>query len=84
MSELLLAGIDATNDPNAVDLHVWIGDLDRDGDVDHADFGEVARCLSGPGGEIETGFEPTDFDTDGEADLSDFAAFQRTFTGRLQ
>ena len=82
MSELLAAGIAVTNDVSAVRLHVWVGDLDRDGDVDAGDFIQVASCGLGPGVEVGgTGCEDTDFDDDGDADLGDFAAFQQMFTG---
>ncbi|MGB2985710.1 MAG: DUF362 domain-containing protein [Phycisphaerae bacterium] len=84
MNELLLAGIATTNNVDAVDLHVWVGDLDRDGDVDKDDFSETALCLAGPADDVAgTDCEDVDFDEDGDADLADIAAFQRTFTGAL-
>ena len=83
MNEMLLAGMDTTNDVEAINLHVWVGDLDRDGDVDGGDFGEIALCLDGPSAAVRAGCEEADFDEDDHADLADFASFQRTFTGVL-
>jgi hypothetical protein len=86
MNEMLLAGIKTTNDYNAVNLHVWVGDVDRDGDVDMGDFRKVALCLGGPGGVAPPNceaadFDQADFDQDGDVDLTDVAAMQNTFTG---
>ena len=82
MNELLAAGITVTNDVGAVRLHVWLGDLDRDGDVDAGDFSGLASCTLGLGvGVGGTDCKAADFDEDGDADLADFAAFQQMFTG---
>ncbi len=62
------------------------GDYDRDGDVDPADFGYLAACLTGPdlaaGPACQAGEFDYDFDTD--LDLADSAAFQRCFSGENQ
>lgn len=83
MNELLLAGIETTNDLTAIDLHVWYGDLSRDGDVDTADYVDLAWCLSGPDGMVEEGCEAADREPDDDIDLADIAEFQRAFTGPL-
>ena len=58
-------------------------DLDGDGDVDLADFGELRSCWVGPDMQLSTGCAATaDFDGDGDVDLKDFSAFQTDFTGQ--
>jgi uncharacterized protein (DUF362 family) len=81
MNEVLLAGIPATNDVNAVSLHLWPGDLDQSGAIDGADYVELEACLAGPGEAAPTDCDLADFDGDGSVDLSEFATFQRVFTG---
>jgi hypothetical protein len=53
------------------------GDLDGDGDIDLADFGIFAGCMSGPGVPRSDGCEASDQDADGDIDLDDFADFSR-------
>jgi hypothetical protein len=79
--ELLRAGVPATNDPAAVQLHVWAGDQDADGDVDEADMGEFAGCLAGPGQTSDPACQAFDSDDDGDVDLFDASRLQRIFTG---
>ena len=56
------------------------GDYEYDGDVDLADFAELASCLTGPvGGLPEGGCGVFDFDFDSDVDLADFAEFQTAF-----
>jgi uncharacterized protein (DUF362 family) len=85
MNELLAAGIDATNDYNAVDLHVWTGDFDGNGAVDLDDYGYLEACLSASGAGtpplLAECLDVFDNDVDGDVDLTDVAAFQETFTG---
>ncbi|UCC30094.1 MAG: DUF362 domain-containing protein [Phycisphaerales bacterium] len=83
MNEMLLAGIPTTNDVDAVNLHLWPGDLDNDGDVDIDDFGEVVLCLTGPEAPATPECNSVDFDRDGYVDLGDVAVLQRVFTGLL-
>ncbi len=83
MNEMLLAGIPTTNDVDVVNLHLWPGDLDRDGDVDDDDFSEVVICLTGPEGPATPECNSVDFDRDGYVDLGDVAVLQRVFTGSL-
>ncbi len=83
MNEMLLARIDTTNDYTAVDLHVWQGDLDLDGDIDLVDFAELYDCLHGPGVGISEPCETADFDEDLDVDLGDFSTLQTMFTGEL-
>jgi hypothetical protein len=60
-----------------------IGDVDRDGDIDLADFSVLAQCLSGPNVAThpptcdELQFQLSDLDRDVDVDLSDYSAFQR-------
>ncbi len=62
----------------------WIPpDIDRDGDVDGADFDEYLSCAFGPAAPHEY-LEPcwrSDFVGDGTVDLLDFALFQRCYSG---
>jgi hypothetical protein len=59
------------------------GDFDRDGDVDHNDFGTFESCASGPA--VPHSGTPTcqksDFDDDEDVDQSDFGIFQRCYSG---
>ena len=57
-----------------------VGDFDRDGDVDLADYLWILQCLTGPGRPIE-GCQGADFDSDGDVDLADLLTFQGAFTG---
>jgi hypothetical protein len=52
------------------------GDFDGDGDVDLADFAELARCLDESASGLAAECEALDMDGDGDVDLSDFAAMQ--------
>jgi outer membrane protein assembly factor BamB len=54
-------------------------DCDGDGDVDLDNFVELAACLEGPGGGLESDCDCYDFDDSGDVDLIDFAAFQEAF-----
>ena len=62
-------------------LIVTGGDLDSDGDVDHADLVALIACLRGPGASPPTGCTCADFNNDGHVDLADFARFQMAFDG---
>ena len=84
LAELLRAGIPATNDPAAVELHVWVGDHDLDGDVDEIDTVELIQCLTGPGTINQPSCQAFDSDDDGDVDLFDASRFQRVFTGSKQ
>jgi hypothetical protein len=84
MNEMLLADIDTTNDIESIDAHIWLGDVDRDGDVDTDDYSELALCLAGPGVGTPTGCEDMDWKPDDAVDLADVAAFQRMFTGSFE
>jgi hypothetical protein len=57
------------------------GDLDGDGDVDHADWAIFAGCLTGPGVVASPECLPADLDGDADVDLKDAAAFTQSFTG---
>jgi hypothetical protein len=60
-----------------------LGDFDRDGDVDLADFASMPDCLTGPENEPATGdCDSFDYDTDADVDLADFAEFQQALTRR--
>jgi len=83
MSEMLLGGIATSNDPAAVNLHVWVGDGDADGDVDADDTPIAVGCLGGPGSDAGPGCRPLDGDRDSDVDLRDFARMQQLFSGGL-
>lgn len=55
------------------------GDADGDGDVDDADWTELADCVAGPSNVYPLACEVFDGDADGDVDLSDCAAFMRVF-----
>ena len=58
------------------------GDRDNDGDVDAADFLELAASLNGPGGGlVQTGADTFDLDADADVDVQDLAEFQWRFDG---
>lgn len=81
MSEMLAAGIPTTNDYNAVRLHVWAGDADRDGDVDISDFSTFTSCFGGSGTPCDGECCAVDFDGDGDVDIADFSTLATNFTG---
>jgi len=83
VNEMLLGGISTTCAADSVDLHVWRGDHDRDGDVDLTDFSEFAPCTTGPGGGVPDGCDTWDFDSDGDIDNHDFAILQVAVTGSI-
>ncbi len=57
-------------------------DIDRDCDVDLADFGFFRTCFNGPNRPwVHSGCEAADLDGDLDVDLSDFAAMQMCFNG---
>jgi len=55
-------------------------DSDHDGDVDLADYLELHRCLTGPGGGVLVDCEAFDFEPDVDVDMDDFLVFQLAFT----
>ena len=64
------------------------GDYDSDGDVDLADYSQLADCLQGPSVAItgdcsDACINAFDFARDGHIDLTDYAEFQSVFTGSL-
>jgi len=59
-------------------------DLDRDGDVDHEDFGLFQRCLSGPGISYEPLCRDANLDDDYDVDIQDFTLFQACMNGADQ
>jgi hypothetical protein len=73
----------------APDTYVnWFGcptprpDLDRDSDVDQADFGQFQTCFSGPGvAQPAPECQGARLDEDEDVDVDDFAIFQRCMTG---
>ncbi len=81
MNELLAAGIDSTNDYDAVALRSP-GHSNGDAVLDLEDFEGLHPCLTGPGAEpIGPDCQFADFDFDHQVDLSDFGRFQRSFGG---
>ena len=57
-------------------------DMDRDGDVDLADFISFQACFNGPNRPPKSDCAgQADFDGDGDVDLADFGAFQDCFNG---
>ncbi|MCP4590537.1 MAG: hypothetical protein GY842_07325, partial [bacterium] len=63
------------------------GDLDEDGDVDLADHGIFATCVSGPGNPVPppgcgpAAFEAADLDDDNDVDLADYATLTAKIAG---
>jgi hypothetical protein len=65
-----------------VRIRVAAGDLDRDTDVDTADFSFFQVCFNGPN--RPPAFHdcgPADFDGDADVDLADFVVFQSCHNG---
>jgi hypothetical protein len=58
-----------------------MGDFDRDGNINLADFGEIQNCFTDEG---PTDVSPCcrifDFEPDGDVDLGDYADFQSAFS----
>ena len=70
------AVVDATGCPPKVP-----GDVDRDGDVDSADFVAFKACISGSGVAAIGACVATDFDGDSDVDQDDFGLLQRCYSG---
>ena len=59
-----------------------MGDFDRDGDVDLADFAEVQSCFTGEGPtDVSPCCRVFDFEPDDDVDLDDYAQFHGALTG---
>lgn len=56
-------------------------DLDRDGDVDMADFGVVQACLTGPYDPVPEDCRPTDLDHDGHVNAMDLSVLLQCLGG---
>ena len=59
-----------------------MGDFDRNGTVNLADFADWRDCMTGPGGNPENTLPCCrifDFESDGDVDLTDYGAFVRIF-----
>jgi len=67
--------------PVAIHFMRHPADLDDDFDVDSADAGLFAACISGRGVPLTPGCESADFDEDGDVDCGDGANFNRGWTG---
>lgn len=57
------------------------GDINRDGDVDGADFVAFKDCISGPDFLVSGSCSSADFDGDSDVDQDDFGALQRCYSG---
>ena len=63
-------------------LPLVMGDFDRDGDVDLADFAEVQSCFTGEGPtDVSPCCRVFDFEPDDDVDLDDYAQFHGALTG---
>ena len=84
-AEITITAAGAVNTPKVVPVTVRVQtvgpDLDGDGDVDQADFGQFQRCLSGSGVPATFGCEDAAFDGDGDVDQDDFGIFQACISG---
>lgn len=84
---LHVQGYNASNIPNGTyDYEIGIGttippDLDKDHDVDLADFDLFQPCVSGPAMPPTSECLDRDFDGDGDADQEDFGILQRCYSG---
>ncbi|MCP4245609.1 MAG: hypothetical protein GY778_01030, partial [bacterium] len=58
------------------------GDLDRDGDVDQADFGHLQRCFTGPGvNQTDPDCQDALLDLDEDVDQDDYGILQACMSG---
>lgn len=65
-------------------LPLVMGDHNRDGDVDFADFAQFQMCFTGAGpSTVAPCCRILDFEPDEDVDLNDFAEFLAAFTGPL-
>ncbi len=69
-------GVDEVGCPPAIP-----GDLNRDGDVDQADFGSLQSCLSVPGVAATGSCAQADLDSDTDVDREDVAVFIGCLSG---
>ena len=69
---------DVASDQALVFEHGGWGDMNADGSVSLADYGQFVGCFSGPDvPAIAANCRPADFNGDGVTDLREFAVFQR-------
>lgn len=66
--------------PCTVGNHIW-ADADRDGDIDHDDFGAFQLCYTGLLGGVPAGCVCFDRDGGSDIDDDDFTAFKNCVTG---
>jgi hypothetical protein len=83
---ITLTSPEASNSPRTVAVTLTMtakpGDFDGDGDVDHADFGVLQKCFTGPGLVVtDPTCVPADLDRDGDVDQGDFMLFQNCMSG---
>ncbi len=74
----------ASNSPQNITVNLNVityGDLDGDGDVDQADFGDFQACMSGFGNPLAPGCEPADSNSDNSVDATDFLQFLTCMKG---
>jgi hypothetical protein len=83
------ADIDGNGTVDFLDYQLWFqcarpapGDFDRDGDVDHEDFGHLQACFSGDGA-IQTISDcwDADLDQDTDVDHDDWIIFEKCISG---
>ncbi|MBN1491244.1 MAG: PKD domain-containing protein [Phycisphaerae bacterium] len=71
-----------TADDLFVRIYITPSDLDRDSDVDLADFGTFQFCFNGPNRPFPVaGCSIADLDDDSDVDLADFMVFAACFNG---
>ena len=84
MIQILMAGLEVTNDPSQIDVLAGDGadgDFDGDSDVDLADRDRFAECFTGPdGGPVPPDCAAGDFDDDDDIDCDDWALFKIVWT----
>lgn len=79
MNEMILEGLNTTNNYKEVRLRVWAGDSNQDGVINLLDHQSLYDCFTGPDQILDPTCETFDYNDDQKIDLSDWSHFQNLF-----